>query len=225
MKITSSPKQYNDFFFLVIMREHNYKKLVRECDIDTPPVAGSLEAIRRGFTEQGRGAVIKNIMQYVIDDAEQLKIEVTKAGGDAFIYNALVFRVMTGIQNVLDAVARYCEDQYPSTAPKADDRVYFDRYSFDREEVRTIHYLQQKIAVLTFGGKTFYHMANYLKHEMPWVGRVTISDTAQKVDILDNNDIGLVYDMIVPAVNHTMSCISIVYKDAASFTAKGLKKI
>lgn len=207
------------------MREHNYKKLVRECDIDTPPVAGSLEAIRRGFTEQGRGAVIKNIMQYVIDDAEQLKIEVTKAGGDAFIYNALVFRVMTGIQNVLDAVARYCEDQYPSTAPKADDRVYFDRYSFDREEVRTIHYLQQKIAVLTFGGKTFYHMANYLKHEMPWVGRVTISDTAQKVDILDNNDIGLVYDMIVPAVNHTMSCISIVYKDAASFTAKGLKKI
>jgi len=207
------------------MREHNYKKLVRECDIDTPPVAGSLEAIRRGFTEQGRGAVIKNIMQYVIDDAEQLKIEVTKAGGDVFIYNALVFRVMTGIQNVLDAVARYCEDQYPSTAPKADDRVYFDRYSFDREEVRTIHYLQQKIAVLTFGGKTFYHMANYLKHEMPWVGRVTISDTAQKVDILDNNDIGLVYDMIVPAVNHTMSCISIVYKDAASFTAKGLKKI
>jgi len=52
------------------------------------------------------------------------------------------------------------------------------------------------------------------------VGRVTISDTAQKVDILDNNDIGLVYDMIVPAVNHTMSCIYIVYNDAISFTAK-----
>ena len=203
------------------MREHNYNKLVRECDIDTltlPPVAGSLEAIRLGFTKQGRGAVIKNIMQYVIDDTEQLKLEVTK-GGEAFIYNALVFRVMTGIQNVLDAVARYCDDQYPSAAPKADDRVYFDRYSFEREEVRTIHYLQQKIAVLSFRGKTFYDMANYLKHEMPWVGRVTISDTAQKVDILDNNDIGLVYDMIVPAVNHTMSCISIVYKDAASFTA------
>ena len=199
---------------LVIMREHNYKKLVRECDLDKPPVTGSLEAIRRGFTKQGRGAVIKNIMQYVIDDAEQLKLEVTK-GDEGFIYNALVFRVMTGIQNVLDAVARYCEDQYPSAAPKVDDRVYFDRYSFEREEVRTIHYLQQKIAVLTFGGKTFYHMANYLKHEMPWVGRVTISDSAQKVDILDNNDIGLVYDMIVPAVNYTMSCISIVYKDAA----------
>jgi hypothetical protein len=190
---------------LVIMREHNYKKLVRECDIDKPPVAGSLEAIRIGFTKQGRGAVIKNIMQYVIDDAEQLKLEVTK-GDEGFIYNALVFRVMTGIQNVLDAVARYCEDQYPSTAPSV--RVYFDRYSFEREEVRTIHYLQQKIAVLTFGGKTFYQMANYLKHEMTWVGRVTISDTAQKVDILDNNDIGLVYDMIVPAVKHTMSCIT-----------------
>jgi hypothetical protein len=144
-------------------------------------------------------------MQYVIDDAEQLKLEVTK-GDEGFIYNALVFRVMTGIQNVLDAVARYCEDQYPSTSPSV--RVYFDRYSFEREEVRTIHYLQQKIAVLTFGGKTFYQMANYLKHEMTWVGRVTISDTAQKVDILDNNDIGLVYDMIVPAVKHTMSCIT-----------------
>ena len=187
---------------LVIMREHNYKKLVRECDIDTSPVAGS-----------GRCAVIKNIMQYVIDDAEQLKLEVTK-GDEGFIYNALVFRVMTGIQNVLDAVARYCEDQYPSAAAPS-VRVYFDRYSFEREEVRTIHYLQQKIALLTFGGKTFYQMANYLKHEMAWVGRVTISDTAQKVDILDNNDIGLVYDMIVPAVNHTISCISIVYRDAS----------
>ena len=178
---------------LVIMREHNYKKLVRECDIDTPPI----EAIRRC-------AVIKNIMQYVIDDAEQLKLEVTK-GDESFIYNALVFRVMTGIQNVLDTIARYCDDQYPSAAPKADDRVYFDCYSFDREEVRTIHYLQKKIAVLTFGGKTFYDI---LKHEMPWVGRVTISDTAQKIDILDNNDIGLVYDIIVPVVNHTSSCIT-----------------
>jgi hypothetical protein len=112
---------------------------------------------------------------------------------------------MTGIQNVLDAVARYYEDQYPSAAPKADGRVYFDRYSFDREEVRMIHYLQKKIASLTFAGKTFYDI---LKHEMPWVGRVTISDTAQKVDILDNNDIGLVYGMIVPIVNHTMSCIT-----------------
>lgn len=41
------------------MREHkhNYKKLVRECDIDTSPVAGSLEAIRRGFNEQGQSRI------------------------------------------------------------------------------------------------------------------------------------------------------------------------
>lgn len=189
------------------MREHNYKKLVRECDVHIP-VAGPLETIRRSFTKLGRGAVMKNIMQYVIDDAEQLKIEVNK-GTEAFIYNALVFRVMTGIQNVLDAVARYCEDNYPSAVPRPDDRIYFGRYSFEREEVYKISYLQKKIAELSFEGKTFYDMANSVKHKKPWVGLVTVNDIVQSVDIFDSNHKGLVYDMIVPALKHATACIPI----------------
>ena len=87
-------------------------------------------------------------MLCVIDDVEQLKVEVTKGEhiADAFIYNALIFRVLTGIQNILDAVARYCEDNYPSAAAsRPDGRIYFHCYSFEREEIRTIHFLQRKI--------------------------------------------------------------------------------
>jgi hypothetical protein len=174
------------------MREHNYKKLVRECDvINTQSVAGLLT------NQNSLGAVvIQNIMQVVIDDAEKLNL----GGGD---YNvALIFRVMTGLQNVLDAVARYCDDQYPSAAPKADDdRVYFERYSFEREEVHKIHYFQRKIAALSFRGKTFYDI---LKQDMPWVG------LNNSVDILDNEHIGLVYDMIVPVLNHTISIVHVI---------------
>ena len=219
---TITPYKKNNIMisvFLLTMREYNYKQLVRERDIDRP-VAGPLETTRRGFTKYGRGAVLKNVMQYIIDDTEQLKLEVTKGerDADAFLYNAMVFRVMTGVQNILDAVARFCEDTYPSAAPRVDDRIYFDRYSFEREEIRTIHYLQKKIAVLAYGGKTFYDMANYVKHEMPWVGRVTASDSAQKEDILDERNHGLVYDMIVPAANHAFACVSFVYTDAQRST-------
>ena len=61
-------------------------------------------------------------------------------------------------------------------------------------------------------------MANYVKHEMPWAGRVTASDSAQKEDILDERNNGLVYDMIVPAVNHAFACVSFVYTDAQRST-------
>jgi hypothetical protein len=50
-----------------------------------------------------------------------------------------------------------------------------------------------------------------VKHETPWVGRVTVSDSAQKEDILDERNNGLVYDMIVPAVNHAFACVDILF--------------
>lgn len=170
---------------LFLMREHNYKKLVRECDeINTSLLTNQKNSLG--------AVVIKNIMQVVIDDAEKLNL----GGGD---YNvALIFRVMTGIQNVLDAVARYCDDQYPSAAPKADDdRINFERYSFEREEVHKIHYFQRKIAALSFRGKTFYDI---LKHDL--------NDSV--VGILDNEHIGLVYDMIVPVLNHTIAIVHVI---------------
>ena len=182
------------------MREHNYKKLVRECDvINTSLLTNQKNSLG--------AVVIQNTMQVVIDDAEKLNL----GGGD---YNvALIFRVLTGIQNVLDAVARYCDDQYPSAAPKEDDdRVNFERYSFEREEVHKIHYFQRKIAALSFRGKTFYDI---LKHDMPRVG------FTDSVDILDNEQfhIGLVYAMIVPVLNQT---ISIVHHALATGSAAGI---
>ncbi len=91
------------------MREYNYKQLVRERDIDRP-----LETTRRGFTKDGRGAVLKNVMQYIIDDTEQLKLEVTKGelDADAFLYNAMVFRVMTGVQNILARWQNDCRGSF-----------------------------------------------------------------------------------------------------------------
>jgi len=53
-------------------------------DIKIPEYTGVGERSEPSALFSDLGAVIKNIMQYVIDDAEQLKVEVTK-GGEAFI--------------------------------------------------------------------------------------------------------------------------------------------
>lgn len=186
------------------MLEHNYQKLIRE-EKTTSLAAGG----EHGFSVDGRCAVLQNIMQCIIDDSELLKLEVSKDHPDAFIYNAFIFRTITGIQNILDSVTRLCNDLYPS-ASRGDANIYFNSYSFERGEVRKILYFRSKIQGLKFNKKSFNDIANKLKHELPFVGRVTTSDIFSKIDIFDSDDQGFVYDFAMPILTYTKNIIAFV---------------
>jgi hypothetical protein len=186
---------------ILLMRHYNYQKLARE------------NTDGREFNENGRCMVLRNIMSYIKDDSEKLQLELVKHDADAWIYNALIFRVVTEVRNILDSVARYCENLYPSAAYTANNGdINFFTYTFERTEVQKIHYLQFKMKDLKYDGQSFTHFANKLKHEYPWIGRVTTSDECFKTDILDKSNIGFVHDFTVPIVDYTVNIIAILTK-------------
>ena len=60
-------------------------------------------SVENDFNHRGRGAVLENIYGRVERDINYLLLSRT----DAFEYNTIIFRVITGLQSVLDMAARF----------------------------------------------------------------------------------------------------------------------
>ena len=139
-------------------------------------------SVENDFNHRGRGAVLKNIYGCVKRDLNYLLLSRT----DAFEYNTLIFRIVTGLQSVLDMAARLCDDLLPSVDFKDDDRIYFQKYEFCQSEWQGIRTLQQKLLEQRFNGRSIVHIANKLKHEMPWMGRISTNEKLSITDIFSN---------------------------------------
>lgn len=142
-----------------------------------------------GLNKKGRWAVLKNLHSSVRTDLQLLQISILKETSNTSEHNMLIFRVVTGLLSILDMVSRLCDDLAPSVLTnQSDDRIYFHKYNFHESVWLRIHDLQSRLNLLRFDGKSFYQIANKLKHEIPWVGRVTTSDSCGITDIFGHGE-------------------------------------
>ena len=74
---------------------------------------GSFVGCGQGLTMEGRQTVCAYLYDFIETDYKLLRNEITKgADADAYIYNALIVRVILGIQSSLDAVSHCCHDHF-----------------------------------------------------------------------------------------------------------------
>ena len=70
---------------------------------------------------------------------------------------------------------------------KDDNRIYFHKYEFCQSEWQGIRTLHQKLLEQRFNGRSIVHIANILKHEMPWMGRISTNEKLSITDIFGND--------------------------------------
>ena len=133
----------------------------------------------RGLSKEGRVKVLTNLYEYVEEDFVRLLKLLDPKLLDQYKINALVHRVCTGLQSVLDVAARTCDDLVP--IKKDTDKIYFSQYLFSAWP--NILELKVKLMKLKFNGRTVFEIANLLKHEVPWMGLPSESCRLGIVDI------------------------------------------
>lgn len=163
----------------------------------------------QSFTAKGGVAVIANqlavVARTLITVRQELAIDAPNADakGDfkypsTFMVNGLLASAITGLQNVLDAVASVCHNLAPDS--EHNGIIYFSTYSFAVTEWDFIARAKHtQISKLKFDGLTFNELANRLKHELPWVG--VISQANDINDVYDSSNVGAFRGMLVPMYN------------------------
>lgn len=166
---------------------------------------GNFVGVGKGLSFDGRKKVIFNMFEMIAFFKRELMSEIcTIVRADQFIYNAYCVQVAVGLRNVLDAVAKLCHDAYHSTGKsEAVDYfdIYFHTFSFSEEEEKYLSPLIKKIGEITFDGKNFTDTAHILKHNIPWVGLLSMNSIVGYVDIFDDGSIGFVYDFLCKVFN------------------------
>lgn len=181
-----------------------YKKFKREPH--PPPIGSTFLFVGAGdnITKLGREKILQNIFIGIQHDFNQLLHEVSlPQNSTEWVYNALIYKVVTGMLNLLDSLARFCEDFYRQNSindPPA-RLIYFQHYGLEHESLQPMKYFQRKLSELVFNHGNLYELGNQLKHEIPWVGRLVQNERKKSIDIYDNEDNALVYGMIHGAYN------------------------
>ena len=199
---------------------------------------GSFVGCGQGLTMEGRQTVCAYLYDFIETDYKLLRNEITKgADADAYIYNALIVRVILGIQSSLDAVSQCCHDHFSiervssvealraGSEPPTHERhsqqcvgmevtrgknIYFHSYEFQHTELSRICALQETLQGLRYDGLSFNDLANRLKHHIPWIGLASENDLSR--DIFDANGIGIVYGFILEIYTLSRRIIDIFMK-------------
>jgi hypothetical protein len=160
---------------------------------------GSFVGCGQGLTMEGRQTVCAYLYDFIETDYKNLRNEITKgADADAYVYNALIVRVILGIQSSLDAVSHCCHDHFrieSDTELPRGENIYFHSYEFQHTQLRQIFALREALQGLRYDGLSFNELANRLKHHIPWIGLASEKDMSR--DIFDANGTGIVYGFIL----------------------------
>lgn len=161
---------------------------------------GTFVGCGEGLTLEGRQTVCAYLYDFIETDYKNLRNEITKgADADAYIYNALIVRVILGIQSTLDAVSHCCHDHFriegDGTELPRGENIYFHSYEFQHTQLGRIYALRETLQGLRYDGLSFNDLANRLKHHIPWIGLASENDMTR--DIFDANGTGMVYGFIM----------------------------
>ena len=159
---------------------------------------GSFVGCGEGLTPEGQKVVCGYMFDCVANDFACLRTEMVKGrDADARIYNALIVRVVLGIQQSLDAVANFChQHERVDEEFEEHERIYFQSFAFEHTKRNNICKLREKLQQYRFNGKTFNDLANRLKHRVPWVGLASGSDNNMN-DIYDSGGQGCVFQFLM----------------------------
>ena len=149
--------------------------------------------IGKGFTKEGHKTVLQNMYQMNRFELNELLTQACLTAqernqADPFIYNALCVRVTRSLQDLMDAIAHYCESKHPTNIET--DKIYFQTYVFSGDNWKVIDTQSKIIKAYQYNGLSFWEYSNKLKHQFPWVGLISYNEITLSKDILDENHIG-----------------------------------
>ena len=152
--------------------------------------------IGKGFTKEGHKAVLQNMYQMNRFELNELLTQACLTAqernqADPFIYNALCVRVTRGLQDLIDAIAHYCESKHPTNVEK--EKIYFQTYEFSGDNWKVIDTQSKMIKTYQYNGLSFWEYSNKLKHQFPWVGLISYNEITLSKDIFDENHIGYLF--------------------------------
>ena len=128
---------------------------------------------------------------------------------DQFVVNGRLVSAMTGMLNVLDCIAAYCQNFHTDDGHTG--FCYFmgngpDRYPFRQLQFEFIQVVRRDIEQFVYDNNNFYTLANDCKHKVPWWG-VPGKDSDGFCDIRDSMNFALLRDMAAPVyrkINHIL---------------------
>ena len=185
----------------------------------TPQVTRGAGQGSAGLSQRGYLATIANQHSF---NGMALTEARNELGGEAdpYIVNARLVTAMTGMLNVLDCVAAYCQDYYTD-----DNHLVFcyffgeDRYPFRSLQVEFIQNARARIESLKFNDKNFNFIANACKHKVPWWGMPATTPDGF-CDIVDCNGVRLLRDVASIVYNQAIYVIKQLAIDCGLSTPK-----
>lgn len=152
---------------------------------------------REGYTPAGGVAILANMLANIGDVLQDVEAELMQEAS-AWVVNGHLVTGITSLQNVLDAMARFCQHQQPLHKFE-NGLVYFHSYEFRTSDfIDSIGPLQRAIECTVFDDLSFNDLANRVKHEAPWLGLVTTGEASDVNDIYDAHGRRALYDVAVP---------------------------
>jgi hypothetical protein len=127
-------------------------------------------------------------------------------GGEAdpFIVNARLATGITGMLNVLDCVAAYCQEYYTEDNHIGD--CCFFGYPFSSLQVEFIQTARTRIESLKFNDAHFNAIANDCKHRVPWWGIPSTNPDGFR-DIIDGDGVQMLRDVAASVYKQTTTVL------------------
>lgn len=162
------------------------------------------------FTSQGRVAVLANALGIVGGVIQQIQLEL-QAGEvtSAWILNGYLLSIVPGLQNILDNIARLCQEEEPLEDFVSRD-IYFHEYRFTRATFVDLSHMQRCVAAVSYRGQPWQHFANSFKHSAPWVGAASRHPVTGRADIYDEDRVGIIYVVCVPVYKKACAMLSLL---------------
>jgi len=159
-----------------------------------------------GFCIEGGVLVVANALLYASEPLAQARrvLQGLRPSEQSAALNGLLYVSTAMLQSVLDSVARLCDNMTSGSA--AQENVYFHSYEFLHSEIVWIAKLQKEIEALRFMGKPFNAIANYVKHERPWVGGASEGRDGLKVP--DAEGTCYLYGFLIPVYTRAVAIVS-----------------
>jgi len=121
--------------------------------------------------------------------------------------NSMMCMGVVSLLSALDSFANLCYDLHETPSDGRSAMLQFNSYGFTSSQDDWVRGYNVKLECLTFNFETeteiknFFNFANLVKHEFPWIGKVTWREREpRRLDIYDarNPDNGLKHNVICP---------------------------
>jgi hypothetical protein len=179
---------------------------LRCVEMSAPPASQVLEDSRTrgmsGFTMEGGVVILANALVHAaqsLDEARHfLHSKEAESGVNNTILNGHLFSATVALYALLDSFAGLANQV---TRPRQTGNVYFLDYKFMHSDFRLAIKNQKMILNLKYDKLSFRDYANKVKHECPWVGRVSNDERSMVLDVYDGVGVGYVYGILIPIHN------------------------